>query len=56
MAVLAMHKNADGIIVCNGYKDREFIHLALMAEKMGHQVFIVVEKMHELDWILEESS
>ena len=55
MAVLAMHKNADGIIVCNGYKDREFIHLALMAEKMGHQVFIVVEKMHELDWILEEA-
>ncbi|GAB3477964.1 biosynthetic arginine decarboxylase [Marinomonas epiphytica] len=55
MAVLAMHKSPDGIIVCNGYKDREFIHLALMAEKMGHQVFIVVEKLHELDWILEEA-
>ncbi|SBS33683.1 Biosynthetic arginine decarboxylase [Marinomonas spartinae] len=55
MAVLAMHQNPNGIIVCNGYKDREFIHLALMAEKMGHQVFIVVEKLHELDWILEEA-
>ena len=55
MAVLAMHQSPNGIIVCNGYKDREFIHLALMAEKMGHQVFIVVEKLHELDWILEEA-
>ena len=55
MAVLAMHQSANGIIVCNGYKDREFIHLALMAEKMGHQVFIVVEKLHELNWIIEEA-
>ncbi|WP_133011002.1 biosynthetic arginine decarboxylase [Marinomonas flavescens] len=55
MAVLAMHQNPNGIIVCNGYKDREFIHLALMAEKMGHQVFIVVEKLHELDLILDEA-
>ena len=55
MAVLAMHQSPDGVIVCNGYKDKEFIHLALMAEKMGHKVFIVVEKMHELAWILEEA-
>jgi arginine decarboxylase len=55
MAVLAMHQSQSGIIVCNGYKDREFIHLALMAEKMGHKVFLVVEKLHELDWILEEA-
>ncbi|ADZ90751.1 biosynthetic arginine decarboxylase [Marinomonas mediterranea] len=55
MAVLAMHQSADGIIVCNGYKDKEFIHLALMAEKMGHQVFLVVEKFHELEWIIEEA-
>lgn len=55
MAVLAMHQSPDGVIVCNGYKDKEFIHLALMAEKMGHKVFIVVEKIHELTWILEEA-
>ena len=55
MAVLAMHQSPDGVIVCNGYKDKEFIHLALMAEKMGHKVFIVVEKMHELAWIIEEA-
>ncbi len=55
MAVLAMHQSPDGIIVCNGYKDCEFINLALMAEKMGHKVFIVVEKLHELDWIVEEA-
>ncbi len=55
MAVLAMHQSPNGIIVCNGYKDKEFIHLALMAEKMGHKVFLVVEKLHELDLILKEA-
>ena len=42
-------------IVCNGYKDREFVRLALIGQAMGHTVYIVVEKPSELPIILEES-
>lgn len=42
-------------IVCNGYKDRQFIRLALMAEKIGHTVFLVIEKLSELPLILDEA-
>ena len=44
-----------GTLVCNGYKDRGYIRLALMAQQLGHRVFIVVEKRSELALILEES-
>ncbi|WP_020405895.1 biosynthetic arginine decarboxylase [Hahella ganghwensis] len=54
IAVLA-HSPKNGTIVCNGYKDREFIRLALLGQLMGHRVFIVVEKLNELFLILEES-
>jgi len=54
-ATLAMLEDVDGIIVCNGYKDREFIELALMGRKMGKRVFIVVEKFNELALIIEAS-
>lgn len=50
---LAMLEDVEGIIVCNGYKDRKFIQLALMGLKMGKRVFIVVEKPNELGLILE---
>ncbi|TCI02680.1 biosynthetic arginine decarboxylase [Corallincola luteus] len=43
-------------IVCNGYKDREFIRLALIGQKMGHTVNIVVEKLSELNKVLEEAA
>jgi arginine decarboxylase len=55
MAVLAQSKPG-GTIVCNGYKDREYIRLALIGQKLGHDVYIVVEKPSELDLILQESS
>ncbi|PVZ70288.1 biosynthetic arginine decarboxylase [Pelagibaculum spongiae] len=42
------------IIVCNGYKDREYIRLALIAQQLGHQVYLVVEKLSELEQILQE--
>jgi arginine decarboxylase len=51
-ATLAMLEDVEGLIVCNGYKDQEFIELALMGLKMGKRVFIVVEKPNELDLIL----
>ena len=47
---------AGSTLVCNGYKDREFIRLALMGEQLGHKVYIVLEKMTELDYVLEESA
>ncbi len=47
-AVLAVNTHEDSIIICNGYKDEDYIELALLAQKMGRRVFIVVEKMNEL--------
>ncbi|MDR0786626.1 MAG: biosynthetic arginine decarboxylase, partial [Gemmatimonadota bacterium] len=51
-AVLALSDRTDHIIVCNGYKDEEFIRLALMGQKLGHTVFVVVEKINEVDLVL----
>ncbi|QEM80371.1 biosynthetic arginine decarboxylase [Halomonas binhaiensis] len=55
MAVLAQSGDASSLIVCNGYKDREYVRLALMGEKLGHRVYLVVEKLSELPLILEEA-
>jgi len=52
-AVLAMLDDASGLVVCNGYKDREFVELAMIGRKLGRQVFVVVEKAGELDLILD---
>jgi len=52
-AVLAVSKNNDALIICNGYKDEKFIELALLAQKMGKNIFLVVEKLNELKHILE---
>lgn len=55
LAVLALAQHASSVIVCNGYKDREYMRLALIGEKLGHKVFIVLEKMSELDLVLKEA-
>ncbi|MDH5218684.1 MAG: biosynthetic arginine decarboxylase, partial [Gammaproteobacteria bacterium] len=55
LAVLAHAKTNKDVIVCNGYKDREYIRLALIGRKLGHRIFIVIEKQSELKIILEES-
>ncbi len=52
-AVLALSERTDHVIVCNGYKDEEFIRLALMGQKLGHTVFIVLEKINEVDVLLK---
>ena len=54
MVVLALSRQ-HSVIVCNGYKDREYIRLALIGQKLGHRVFIVVEKQSELPLILQEA-
>ncbi len=54
MAVLGMLPPG-GMVICNGYKDREYIRLALIGQAMGHRVCIVVEKLSELALIEQES-
>ena len=55
LAVLALAPKG-GTIVCNGYKDREFIRLALIGQKLGHNVFIVIEKESEVQLVIEEAA
>ena len=52
-AVLGLAEHTDHLIVCNGYKDEEFMRLALMGQKLGHQVFIVLEQLSEVDVLLK---
>ncbi len=55
MAVLGLSNADGGVIICNGYKDREYIRLALIGRQLGHRIYIVVEKLSELELIIEES-
>jgi len=55
VAVLAYAGGTRSLIVCNGYKDREYIRLALMGEKLGYKVYLVIEKMSEIKMVLEEA-
>jgi arginine decarboxylase len=55
IAALAYMQDPQAYIVCNGYKDEEFIDLALHAQKMGIQVILVLEMPTELDLILKRS-
>ena len=52
-AVLAINTDQNSLIICNGYKDESYIELALLAQKMGKTVFIVVEKLNELDLTIQ---
>ena len=54
-AVIAVQCQSDSLIVCNGYKDQSYIELALLAQKMGKRIFIVVEKLNELEIIAREA-
>ena len=52
-AVLATNMDSDSLVICNGHKDQNYIEMALLAQKMGKRVFLVVEKLHELNVIAE---
>ena len=52
-AVLATNIADNALIICNGYKDENFIELALLAQKMGRRIFLVAEKLNELRLIAE---
>ena len=51
LAIMAIHQDDEALIICNGYKDEEYIETALLASKMGKTVILVVEKPTELDQI-----
>ena len=53
LAVMGMLDDEEALIICNGYKDEEYIETALMASKLGRNVLIVVEKFSELSLIAE---
>lgn len=50
-AVLATNIAENSLIICNGYKDENYVELALLAQKMGRRIFIVAEKLNELKLI-----
>ena len=54
-AVLALNIDERSVIVCNGYKDEDYIELALLAQKMGRRIYIVAEKLNELKLIADIS-
>ena len=54
-AVLAINTDKNSLIICNGYKDENYIELALLAQKMGRRIFLVVEKLNELKLIADIS-
>ncbi|HOH38631.1 MAG TPA: biosynthetic arginine decarboxylase, partial [Spirochaetota bacterium] len=55
IAAISLLHDPDACLICNGYKDEEFIDLALYATKMGYKCFIVLEMPGELDMLLERS-
>ena len=55
MIALAMHKNANSLIICNGYKDDEFIQLALFGRRLGKEIYLVVEQLSEVPRIIQLS-
>src|SRR5262249_45833685 len=52
LAVLALTNGLDTPIICNGFKDDEFIKMTVLARKIGKQIIPVVEKFTELDLIV----
>lgn len=55
IAALAFMDDPEACVVCNGYKDEEFVDLALQSLKMGIQTIIVLEMASELDLVLERA-
>jgi arginine decarboxylase len=55
MVALAMHEGAQRLIICNGYKDHDYIRLALLGRKLGKKIILVVEQLSELDEIIKLS-
>ena len=55
LIAIAHHRDPEALIVCNGFKDQEYVDSALLGQKLGHKVCLVVEKLTELTLILERA-
>ncbi|MBP9837740.1 MAG: arginine decarboxylase, partial [Proteobacteria bacterium] len=53
LAVLALHDNPNALLLCNGYKDHDYIELAMMSQRVGRKPIIIIEKYSELATVLE---
>lgn len=56
LAVLTLSSNLESLLLCNGYKDAEYIELALLAKKLGRRSIIIVEQPYELQLVLDIAS
>lgn len=56
LAILPIADNPDSLIVCNGYKDRAYMEIALLAQKLGRTPIIVLDRFHELELALQVAS
>ena len=55
LIVLAHMTNPDGLVICNGYKDLQYIETAMLAQKMGLHCIIVIDRFEELETVLKIS-
>jgi arginine decarboxylase len=55
LVALALQENPEALIVCNGYKDRGYIETAMLAQKLGRKVIIVIDRMNEVETIVTAS-
>src|SRR5207249_8374806 len=53
MIALAMHEGSQRLIICNGYKDKDYMRLALLGRKLGKRIIIVIDQLSELDEIIK---
>jgi len=53
LLAIALHDDPEGVIICNGFKDEDFVRTALFGQKLGNRIFLVVEKLPELSLILK---
>lgn len=53
LAVITLDKNTDALLLCNGYKDAEYIELALLASKLGRRTIIIIEQVYEVKLVLD---
>lgn len=54
-AIIAVNTDNNSLIICNGYKDTDYVEMALLAQKMGRRIFLVIEKLNELKLIADIS-
>ena len=52
LVVLALANNPDSVIICNGFKDQEYIETAILSQKLGRNTIIVVDRKEELPLII----